>query len=45
LFEDDGAVPASLKTVKISWDAARKTGSISGASSYEAVKWIQMPGL
>jgi alpha-D-xyloside xylohydrolase len=44
LFEDDGAVPASLNEVRISWDAARKTGNVSGASRYEAEKWTQMPG-
>ncbi|HEY3840565.1 MAG TPA: TIM-barrel domain-containing protein [Bryobacteraceae bacterium] len=42
LYEDDGTWNPALTEVRLTWDGARKTGSLarSGAGKYEAVKWI-----
>lgn len=43
LFEDDGASPPTLSPVTISWHAAEKTGTVSGAATYQVEKWVQIP--
>jgi alpha-D-xyloside xylohydrolase len=44
VFEDDGIAPASLAEVRLSWDAAAKSGSVhregaSGTPQYEVIEW------
>ncbi|MDR3717463.1 MAG: glycoside hydrolase family 31 protein, partial [Bryobacteraceae bacterium] len=44
VFEDDGSAPAALTEVRLSWDAAAKSGSVhrvgaSHAPQYEVIEW------
>jgi alpha-D-xyloside xylohydrolase len=46
LFEDDGASPPALNAVTLSWDNAKKAGTVlraggAGGNIYEVVKWVQ----
>jgi alpha-D-xyloside xylohydrolase len=42
IYQDNGAYSPSLTPVTLSWDASKKTGTISRAGVYEVVAWKQM---
>ena len=43
LFEDDGTFSPALPEVRLEWDAAKKTGRITGAARYTIKEWKAVP--